>query len=194
MRSREPTSRGTLPPLPVPDGGKEKVDDKKSPNDKVKSAKKIAKEMAKWEKKMNQRKDQSRTASEVRSEAGNSGGGKGAEDIAFNLLQRKTEDTEGSGLAGLAGYASDEEEESTPGGVHNSNMAIAELKLIDWNNLTCLLCQRACNQLNEVDRHHRNVPATKNGEAPLTLVLQQGQFLSKGVDLVQCRKIEGSAQ
>ena len=139
--------------LPVPDGGKDKVDDKKSPNDKVKSAKKIAKEMAKWEKKMNQRKDQSRTASEVRSEAGNSGGGKGAEDIAFNLLQRKTEDTEGSGLAGLAGYASDEEEEATAGNTSNSNMAIAELKLIDWNNLTCLLCQRAFKSREQLQKH-----------------------------------------
>ena len=140
--------------LPAPEGGQDKKeDDKKTPNEKVKSAKKIAKEMAKWEKKMNQRKEQSRTASEVRSEASNSGGGKGAEDIAFNLLQRKPEDTEGSGLAGLAGYASEEEEESTAGGVNNSNMAIAELKLIDWNNLTCLLCQRAFKSREQLQKH-----------------------------------------
>ena len=53
-----------------------------------------------------------------------------------------------------------------------------------------LLGQRARNQFNEVNGHHRNMAASEDGDAPLTLVLKQGQFLSKGVDLVQCRKIE----
>merc|ERR1719219_1896495 len=109
--------------------------------------------MAKWEKKMNQRKEQSRSTSEVKSEAGSSGFGKGAEDVAFNLLQRKPVDQSGSGLAGLAGYASDEEEETKAGANSNSNMAIAELKLIDWNNLTCLLCQRKFKSREQLQKH-----------------------------------------
>ena len=56
------------------------------------------------------------------------------------------------------------------------------------------LSQGPCNQFNEMDRHHRDMATAENGDTTLPLVLQQGKLLSKGVDLVKRRKIEGSAQ
>ena len=53
-----------------------------------------------------------------------------------------------------------------------------------------LLSQGAGNQFDQMNRNHRNVPAAENGDSPLALVLQKGQFLSKCVHPVQCREIK----
>ena len=144
--------------LPAPDhgnGGDRKEDERKSSSkEKVKSAKKIQKDMEKWAKTLNQRKDNSRSAVDVRTESSSNSFQKGSEDIAFNLLQRKDE-PQTSGLAGLAGYASDEEvvEEDKPSKT-SSNMAIAEMKLTDWNTLACLLCQRQFKSRDQLQKHN----------------------------------------
>ena len=136
--------------LPAPDSGDKKEEDKKSSKEKVKSAKKIQKDMEKWARTLNQRKDQTKVSSDVKTETGSgpSSGQKGAEDIAFSLLQRK-EDQAGSGLAGLAGYASDEEEEDK-----NSGRAVEEMKLTDWTTLACLLCSRKFKSQDQLNKHN----------------------------------------
>merc|ERR1711892_1634798 len=119
--------------LPAPEG-EEKTDDKKVvTKDKVKTAKRIQKDMEKWAKTLNQRKDQSKSSSVASPENSSTSSQKGAEDIAFQILQRKDEKPD-SGLPGLAGYGSEEEESSAS--------SLAELKLTDWEKLACLLCKR----------------------------------------------------
>merc|ERR1711892_1402154 len=118
--------------LPAPEG-EEKTDDKKVvTKDKVKTAKRIQKDMEKWAKTLNQRKDQSKSSSVASPENSRLSSQKGAEDIAFQILQRKDEKPD-SGLPGLAGYGSEEEEEE------ESASSLAELKLTDWEKLACLL-------------------------------------------------------
>ena len=53
-----------------------------------------------------------------------------------------------------------------------------------------LLGKRAGNQFDQMNRNHRNVTASENGDSPLALVLQKGQFLSKCVHPVECREIK----
>ena len=142
--------------LPAPSSGTEKKEEEKkvSSKEKVKSAKKIQKDMEKWAKTLNQRKDQSRAPVDVPTAANGGGsGGKGSEDIAFNVLQRKDE-AAGPGLAGLAGYGSDEEEEDKAGAGAGAGMAVAEMKLTDWAGLACLLCQRQFKSRDQLTKHN----------------------------------------
>jgi len=133
--------------LPAPEG-EEKTDDKKVvTKDKVKTAKRIQKDMEKWAKTLNQRKDQSKSSSVASPENSSSSSQKGAEDIAFQILQRKEEKPD-SGLPGLAGYGSEEEEEES------SASSLAELKLTDWEKLACLLCKRQFASKEKLNKHN----------------------------------------
>merc|ERR1719219_3014045 len=79
--------------LPAPDSkdnSAQDADKKEDKKDKVKTAKRIAKDMEKWAKTLNQRKEAARNNSVVAQDAGaGQGMNKGAEDIAFSILQRK---------------------------------------------------------------------------------------------------------
>jgi len=132
--------------LPAPEGD-EKNDDKKAvTKDKVKTAKRIQKDMEKWAKTLNQRKDQAKASTVVAPESSASSVQKGAEDIAFQILQRKEEKPD-SGLPGLAGYGTDDEEE-------DSSTSLAEIKLTDWENLACLLCKRQFQSKEKLTKHN----------------------------------------
>ena len=135
--------------LPAPDSGDKREEEKRSNKEKVKTAKKIQKDMEKWAKTLNQRKDQTKVASDVKAESGSSSNVKGAEDIAFSILQRK-EDQASPALQGLAGYASDEEEEAK----NSSSMSIEEMKLTDWSSLACLLCKRQFKSQDQLSKHN----------------------------------------
>jgi len=133
--------------LPAPEG-EEKTDDKKVvTKDKVKTAKRIQKDMEKWAKTLNQRKDQSKANIVSTPDNTSSSFQKGAEDIAFQILQRK-DDKPDSGLPGLAGYGSEEEEEES------ANTSVAELKLTDWDKLACLLCKRQFQSKEKLNKHN----------------------------------------
>jgi len=133
--------------LPAPEG-EEKTDDKKVvTKDKVKTAKRIQKDMEKWAKTLNQRKDQSKSNIVSAPDNTSSSFQKGAEDIAFQILQRK-DDKPDSGLPGLAGYGSEEEEEEP------ANTSVAELKLTDWDKLACLLCKRQFQSKEKLTKHN----------------------------------------
>jgi len=143
--------------LPAPDnGGGKKEDEKKSSSkEKVKSAKRIQKDMEKWAKTLNQRKDQSRMSDVNTDVSAGSTGQKGSEDIAFNLLQRKEDQTNSSGgLAGLAGYGGGSDEETEPDESSSGSMSVAEMKLTDWVGLACLLCQRQFKSRDQLTKHN----------------------------------------
>jgi len=91
---------------------------------------------------------------------------KGAEDIAFSILQRKdkpgqpgppepSSSSSGSGtgaasLAGIAGYGSDSEnEESSAGGGSSGD------KHADWDKLACLLCKRQFPSKEKLTKHNQ---------------------------------------
>ena len=109
--------------------GEKKKEDKK---DKVKTAKKIAKDMEKWAKTLNQRKEAAKVSQPTSVTAPTVGASRGAglEDLAFSMLQKQSAPPPGkpvqasaaaakpetlpappSGLAGLANYASDSDNE-----------------------------------------------------------------------------------
>lgn len=110
------------------DGDKKKEDKK----DKVKTAKKIAKDMEKWAKTLNQRKEAAKVSqpSSISAPSAGASRGGGLEDLAFSMFQKQSAPPAGkpvqaaaaaavaaskteaqavppSGLAGLANYGSD---------------------------------------------------------------------------------------
>jgi RNA-binding protein 5/10 len=137
-----------------------KKDDKK---DKVKTAKRIAKDMEKWAKTLNSKKAASQqqvastmtpvTPQQPPVHSVNIGKiANNTEDIAFSMLQKQPSSAEESpaaataamaasgvgggtaGLARLAGYGSDSEDDNA---ANNE-----EQQLTDWSKLACLLCKR----------------------------------------------------
>ena len=84
-----------------------------------------------------------------------------------------------------------------PRGIHGENPTndgcIDTLRSRGHQRMT-FLSQRTGDQFDQMNRHDRNMATAKNGNPPFSLVLEQGQFLSEGVDPVQCRKIKGLAQ
>ena len=154
--------------LPAPDDQKdgEKKKDGGDKRDKVKTAKRIAKDMEKWAKTLNQKKEAAKASSSSSSSvaAPSPAGGTtaeaasrlkyssvGSEDIAFSMLSKNKESTpllssvanlEGGGLAGLAGYGSDSDEESSAKGGGSKASKDPAGQFTDWDKLACLLCKR----------------------------------------------------
>ena len=56
------------------------------------------------------------------------------------------------------------------------------------------LHQGAGHQFNQVNCHHRDVPATKNRDPSLSLVLQKSQLLRQGVDPIKGWEIQRLTQ
>ena len=56
------------------------------------------------------------------------------------------------------------------------------------------LHEGAGHQLNQMNRHHRDVTATKNRDPPLSLVLQQGQLLRERIDPIKGWEIQRLTQ
>jgi len=152
--------------LPAPDAvdsSKSDGKDDKNPN-KGKSAKKIQKEMEKWAKKQNQMKETVQISNtqnkptQPSNSSNDDGSFKGAEDIAFSMLQRRDAEleAENSGLKGLKGYGSDNDEDKerskSPGSA--AGTSVAEFNLTDWAGLACLLCSRAFQTREKLQKHN----------------------------------------
>jgi len=146
----------------------------------AKSAKKIQKDMEKWARKQESKKEKEALkngtisttpsapthttqplggpcwASSGDQHLNLQGGGKATEDLAFNILQQKErESREGSsGLPGLIGYGSDEEEEREKKDDSRAGMEVAELQLTDWGSLACLLCARQFQTREKLQKHN----------------------------------------
>ncbi|XP_017107331.2 RNA-binding protein 5-A-like isoform X1 [Drosophila bipectinata] len=144
--------------------------------DKVKVAKKIVKDMEKWAKQLNQKKDYTAVATPQPILSGNEGPStsrptQGAyADVGFSILEKKeraklTDYIAPTGPPGINklvnayGGASDSEEESAPNYQNASNSvgagggAASELDYVDFQKLTCLLCKRAFQSLDILQKH-----------------------------------------
>merc|ERR1719193_2003633 len=173
-----------LPAPETEGGGAPPAKDVKATNKEVKgkSAKKIQKDMEKWARKQESKKEKeamkggaapssSLSSSSTPSvplggpcwaSSGDAGlnlhvGGKATEDLAFSILQQKErESREGStGLPGLIGYGSDEEEErEKKRDDSRAGMEVAELQLTDWGSLACLLCARQFQTREKLQKHN----------------------------------------
>merc|ERR1719411_1533902 len=155
--------------LPAPDGkeGADQDTDKKGDKkDKVKTAKRIAKDMEKWAKTLNQKKDAAKQSSstysvppqppDVQIQKQNT------EDLAFNMVLTKKEESSGSGLASLTGYGSaDEPEEEGNQPVAAMNTA-DEQQFTDWSQLACLLCKRQFPSREKLIKHNQVSDLHKN--------------------------------
>jgi RNA-binding protein 5/10 len=141
-------------------GDKKPKEDKK---DKVKTAKRIAKDMEKWAKTLNQKKDAAKQSSstysvppqqppDVQIQKQNT------EDLAFNMVLSKKEETSGSGLASLTGYGSADEPEEEVAAMN----AVDEQQITDWSQLACLLCKRAFPSKEKLIKHNQVSDLHKN--------------------------------
>ncbi|EAT43594.1 AAEL004989-PA [Aedes aegypti] len=149
----------------------EKTKSKDQPQDKVKVAKKIVKDMEKWAKQLNQKKDYSVIQPPARVEEATlysslgqisarpveSSGGYA--DVGFSLLEKKqstqavsnflmgqakTAATKGSNAL-VSSYNSDSDNECDDG--------IGEREYVDFEKLTCLLCKRAFQSQEILNKH-----------------------------------------
>lgn len=188
-----------------------KKDKKESGNkhDKVKVAKKIVKDMEKWAKQLNQKKDYTVVATPQPILANNknedvirpstSGGlSSGYADVGFSILEKKTAKLGatntfmssinlGTGAANklIPSYGSDSDEDNIPPptkpNVTASSSEIGEKDYVDFQKLTCLLCKRAFQSLEILQKHlkmsnlHKENLAKHNLERGLTAQQQQQQ-------------------
>ncbi|XP_017130339.1 RNA-binding protein 5-A-like isoform X1 [Drosophila elegans] len=160
---------------------KEKEKDKEGGNkhDKVKVAKKIVKDMEKWAKQLNQKKDYTAVATPQpilanegpsTSTRGNQGG---YADVGFSILEKKERGKLNdyvaapgpmNKLVNAYGGASDSEEESAAnfqnaqgsagsGVISERSGGAEESDYVDLQKLTCLLCKRAFQSLEILQKH-----------------------------------------
>ncbi|XP_050741103.1 RNA-binding protein 5-B isoform X2 [Drosophila biarmipes] len=160
---------------------KEKEKDREGGNkpDKVKVAKKIVKDMEKWAKQLNQKKDYTAVATPqpilgnegASTPRGNQGG---YADVGFSILEKKERDKLNDYVAQPAlapinklvnayGGASDSEEDSAPNlPKAQSSVGLAapsggggsnESDYVDIQKLSCLLCKRAFQSLDILQKH-----------------------------------------
>ncbi|XP_017130331.1 RNA-binding protein 5 isoform X1 [Drosophila elegans] len=159
---------------------KEKEKEEGGKPDKVKVAKKIVKDMEKWAKHLNQRKDYTAVATPQPILSGNeapstSRGTQGAyADVGFSILEKKergklNEFAPQAGppainkLVNAYGGASDSEEDNTNSSqnlqkvVETGGAAVKgapdESEFVDLQKLTCLLCKRAFQSLEILQKH-----------------------------------------
>lgn len=166
----------------TPANEEEKKEKKDSTNkhDKVKVAKKIVKDMEKWAKQLNQKKDYTVVATpqpilpsksdDVPARGASAGAGSsghlssGYADVGFSILEKKERTklvdympTPASANK-LTAYASDSDEEhaalgpSTSAGAAGASEA-SEKDYVDFQKLTCLLCKRAFQSLEILQKH-----------------------------------------
>ncbi|XP_065358757.1 RNA-binding protein 5-A-like [Calliphora vicina] len=190
-------------------GKKEKKESSGNKHDKVKVAKKIVKDMEKWAKQLNQKKDytvvatpqpiltNNRTEDAMRSST--SGGlSSGYADVGFSILEKKTAKLNASntfmspmslGSAStnklIPSYGSDSDEDNLPPppkiSAATSAGEMGEKEYVDFQKLTCLLCKRAFQSLEILQKHlkmsnlHKENLAKHNIEKGLTVQQQQQQ-------------------
>lgn len=153
-------------------------DERKDPNkkeykhDKVKVAKKIVKDMEKWAKQLNQKKDYQMPMSSVPVRAEeikvNKPDNNGYADVGFSILEKKEKvpiqkftmdinpQQQNSKL--VPSYGSDsenEQEETNARSAPSTSTAVpaSEKDYVDFEKLTCLLCKRAFQSLEILNKH-----------------------------------------
>lgn len=154
-------------------------DERKDPNkkeykhDKVKVAKKIVKDMEKWAKQLNQKKDIQMPMSSVPVRAEEikvmKPDNNGYADVGFSILEKKEKvpiqkftmeisQQPNSKLVPSYGSDSENEQEESARSVPSSSssstaVAASEKDYVDFEKLTCLLCKRAFQSLEILNKH-----------------------------------------
>uniref|UniRef100_A0A1B0CZ03 Uncharacterized protein n=1 Tax=Phlebotomus papatasi TaxID=29031 RepID=A0A1B0CZ03_PHLPP len=138
--------------------------------DKVKVAKKIVKDMEKWAKQLNQKKDMNMMTPMVvnKEDNGSVGGGHGKvnsqsgyADVGFSILEKKDKGNLKFGINDnssgklVAAYGSDSENDQDDG--HDGSGGFVapanEKDYVDFDKLTCLLCKRAFQSPDILQKH-----------------------------------------
>lgn len=165
------------------DDKKEKGKDKdNNKHDKVKVAKKIVKDMEKWAKQLNQKKDYTVVATpqpilpgrgELNETPSTSRAAVGAyADVGFSILEKKERNklndyvpppaaTPINKLVNAYGGGSDSDEDNGGGGAQSASVAgggggggaVDEMDYVDFQKLTCLLCKRAFQSHDILQKH-----------------------------------------
>ncbi|XP_017061082.1 RNA-binding protein 5-B isoform X2 [Drosophila ficusphila] len=174
---------------------KEKEKEEAGKPDKVKVAKKIVKDMEKWAKHLNQRKDYTAVATPQPILSGNeapttSRGAQGAyADVGFSILEKKERGKLNdyvpqagppviNKLVNAYGGASDSEDDNAAAAASQKPVESGgdESDYVDLQKLTCLLCKRAFQSLDILQKHlkmsnlHKeNLAKLKQNSAPAAL-------------------------
>lgn len=142
-------------------------------HDKVKVAKKIVKDMEKWAKQLNQKKDYvpvappqpSQISGDSMRPSTSTGGGlsSGYADVGFSILEKKAANKLGSNFMSpmtlsttnklIPAYGSDSEEDVPMPAKVNATTESSEKDYVDFQKLTCLLCKRAFQSLEILQKH-----------------------------------------
>ncbi|XP_075152877.1 RNA-binding protein 5-A-like [Haematobia irritans] len=151
---------------------KDKKESGGNKHDKVKVAKKIVKDMEKWAKQLNQKKDyvpvappqQTQSLSEgprpSTSVGGiGAGGSSGYADVGFSILEKKAGNSFMSPMTLSApnklipAYGSDSEDDVPLPSKGSATTDASEKDYVDFQKLTCLLCKRAFQSLEILQKH-----------------------------------------
>lgn len=164
------SSNGSQPTETIEDNNKES-DSKKGEvkQDKVKVAKKIVKDMERWAKQLNQKKDTAflpiameeplqPASSTSRQQQPLQRMANGYADVGFTIMENResrlkpgTESNAAKSLNKLLPYGSDSDNDVDP--PNFSGGGFSEKDLIDYDKLTCLLCKRAFQSLDILNKH-----------------------------------------
>ncbi|XP_059619269.1 RNA-binding protein 5 [Phlebotomus argentipes] len=150
--------------FPVGEDGRRETRREVAKQDKVKVAKKIVKDMEKWAKQLNQKKDMNMMMPMPVKEDNNQGKSNsqsGYADVGFSILEKKEKTNlkygTNDGASGklVAAYGSDSEnDQEEGGGGHGDGAAPANEKdYVDFEKLTCLLCKRAFQSPDILQKH-----------------------------------------
>ncbi|XP_017061079.1 RNA-binding protein 5-A [Drosophila ficusphila] len=178
---------------------KEKEKEGGNKHDKVKVAKKIVKDMEKWAKQLNQKKDYTTVATPQpilanegpSTSRGNQGG---YADVGFSILEKKERGKLNdyvpqagpiNKLVNAYGGASDSEEDSAQN-VQNSGASTGggganESDYVDFQKLTCLLCKRAFQSLDILQKHLKMSTLHKENLAKLNQSTGGGAAVDEGL-------------
>lgn len=154
---------------------KEKKEGSGNKHDKVKVAKKIVKDMEKWAKQLNQKKDYVPIAppqptqtsiDAARTSTSSGGSGSGYADVGFSILEKKASNKLSPNFMSpmtlsapnklIPAYGSDSEEDVPPTMSHKGPSPVGEASekdYVDFQKLTCLLCKRAFQSLEILQKH-----------------------------------------
>lgn len=150
------------------ENGKDKEAKRSDPkHDKVKVAKKIVKDMEKWAKQLNQKKEYAQQAMQietveekpapivVRPTAAIQKPNNGYADVGFTIMENPSRLTNNfdAALNRVVSYASDSDTEANNDSSTTNNAALNEKNLVDYDKLTCLLCKRAFQSLEILNKH-----------------------------------------
>lgn len=189
------------------DNNKESDSKKNDPKqDKVKVAKKIVKDMERWAKQLNQKKDNAflpmaieeppQPVSSTSRQQPLQRMANGYADVGFTIMENREsrvkpalETNAAKSLNKLLPYGSDSDNESDPF-TPNSGGGLSEKDLIDIGKLTCLLCKRAFQSLDILNKHTKMSNLHKENLQKLNLSNQNDAAANQYRDRAKERRLK----